>query len=184
MNLRRINILGGAGTGKSTMAQYLTSKLNQISVHKSNPLKFQLVSEYIKKWTFDGRKVQGYGQHYVLGKQQYAEETCLLNGVDTIITDSPIMLSAIYGKSLPTIEAIKDIVWAHEIAYQATHILLNRGDRPYVQNGRWGTREDAVLVDDKIKKHLIDHNYPFVEFDTLNYDGVLEYVVKQLWPSQ
>lgn len=60
--IRRINLFGGAGCGKSCLASKLFADL------KAKNYKIELVQEWIKPWAYDGRFPKSWDQFYVFAQ--------------------------------------------------------------------------------------------------------------------
>ena len=104
MNTKVINLFGGSGIGKSTLAAALFTEM------KTKLYDVELVTEFVKTMAWDGIKPTLYDQVYILGNQSKCE-TRLYNKVEYVITDSPLFLGPIYeeyysGYNL-TLESVK-----------------------------------------------------------------------------
>lgn len=139
-----INMLGGSGIGKSTIAAglYYHMKLEHMNV--------ELVREYVKILAWQGAKISRFDQVNIFGEQCKLEHT-LYNKVDYIITDSPIVLAPIYeifyhGDSIMQEAALKFLVKAKEDGVRQLNIVLER-NKPYDTKGRFQTEEEARSVD-------------------------------------
>lgn len=148
----RINFLGGPGSGKSSTAAWLFSEL------KRDNISVELVSEFCKTWAIEGRKFEKYDQIYFFGQQMQAEYRNLKNGIKNTITDSPILLAAIYTNhyygakiSKPLFELSREF----DREYQCINIFLDRGDKKYVSEGRYENHEQALKMDLEIKSKSI-----------------------------
>lgn len=151
--IRRINIYGGPAIGKSTMACDLFARF------KRDGKNIELVSEYIKFWTFINRQPQGFDQFYTLAKQVHQEDTMLRSGVDMIISDSPVLLSVYYAKrnQTPGLKHLVNFAKYYERAYPAVHIMLRRCDNRYSSVGRFHGLQEAVEIDRGLKIWLTEH---------------------------
>ena len=172
MKLRRINLYGGSGIGKSKNASGLFYALKEASVAGGGKVTFELVPEYVKQWAYLGRKPRGFEQNYLFAKQQHSEEVSLLAGVDCVVTDSPLLLNCAYAKAhdVPSWEVLTELAMLHEGAYPGIHIFLDRGDRPYVQKGRYEDEAGARKMDDFIREFITEHlsgNFRFIHHDDL-----------------
>ena len=87
-----INICGGPGTGKSTIATGVYSKL------KIHTIDCELASEYAKDVTWEGHDALFNNQIKIFA-EQFRRIYRLLDKVDYIICDSPLLLNSIYLKS-------------------------------------------------------------------------------------
>lgn len=84
-----INLFGPPCSGKSTTAAGLYYYLKMRHKH------CEMVREYIKSWSWEGRIPNEYDQVYLFGKQA-KYESLLYGKVDYIITDSPILIGGFY----------------------------------------------------------------------------------------
>ena len=92
-----INLMAGSGAGKSTCMAKIFSEL------KAKGIEVEQCPEWVKKMVWEGRKQVFECQDYIFGKQLW-EQYRLANKkdnngdyiLDVIITDSPIIFSALY----------------------------------------------------------------------------------------
>ena len=140
-----INLFAGPGAGKSTTASGL------FFLMKTRGYSVELIHEFAKDLTWRGRHNTLECQPYVFGKQLERTE-CLLGQVDYIITDSPLLLSAVYNneEKYPEFQfPVIDIFESHD----NLNYFIERV-KPYNPVGRNQTKEEALEVDIKIKKLL------------------------------
>jgi adenylate kinase family enzyme len=157
-----INIIGGPGSGKSTSSAGL---YYQMKLAKKN---VELVNEWVKKWAWEGKKINEYDQVYISAKQ-IKSESLLYGKVDYIITDSPVILGAIYEDYYNQTNNINNWIQYHLNTASANNIkhkyyYLNR-TKEYNPNGRWQTEEEAVKIDLAIKKYLDTNS---IDYDIIN----------------
>ncbi len=154
--IRRINFYAGPGCGKTTTASDLFAEVKRNTVSNKVEMQFELVQEWVKAWAWEGRKPTGFDQNYIFASQQRLEEVPLRNGVDCVITDSPLLLSAAYARKyhVKSWQALISLAELHEEAYPGLHIFLDRGNRPYVSKGRFQNEEEAKRMDGFIKGML------------------------------
>lgn len=155
-SVRRICLYGGPGTGKTTTASDLFAEIKRNTVANKVEMQFELTQEWVKQWAWEGRKPQGFDQNFIFANQQRLEEIPLRNGVDCIITDSPLLLSAAYARKyhVKSWQALISLAELHEAEYPGLHIFLDRGDRPYVAKGRFQNEEEAKKMDGFIRGML------------------------------
>lgn len=140
-----VNVWGGPGAGKSTLQLKLSAYLkeNKIDVHP--------VSEYVKGWIFEGRKILETDQVYFLAKQHRSEKIAY-GKVDYIITDCPMWMSIPYEKELtkaPYIaESIINKYLSQNPEVEHKHVLVLRPD-DYDPVGRRQTEDEAIEFDQK-----------------------------------
>ena len=176
--IRRINLYGGPGAGKSTTAAELFAKLKRMGVN------IELVTEYVKSWAVLNRVVQPLDQILLLGKQTNYEHRFLSHGTDHTVTDSPVFLGACYadfyagevglGPHIASIHAI------YEKEYPSLNIYLDRGDKPYDPQGRYQSYEDALALDKFIRRRLEEEKISFKVMKFDEPDAILELVLDKI----
>lgn len=153
----RFNLFGGPGSGKSTTAAWLFSEL------KLQLVSVELVTEYVKAWACQKRAIRGFDQVYLFGKQMQYEYRFLSSGIKNIVTDSPTFLSPVYAKlympESPMWKSLIDINYEYDNEQRFTNIFLIRGDKPYVQEGRYQDQEGAKAIDLLIRQ-MLEEYYP------------------------
>ena len=144
----RINFFAGPGTGKSTTAAWIFAEL------KKRGVSVEYVTEYVKAWAYQKREVKQFDQVYLFAKQHHAEYQFLSHGVDHIVTDSPTFQSVIYAqKFTPELApALAQMCEVYDQSYPSLNIFLTRGEKPYSQQGRYQTEDqarewDAIILD-------------------------------------
>lgn len=160
-----VNFVGGPGAGKSTRSHEL------MTYYKKKRMNIEYASEYAKDLTWAKRAMALDDQIYVFGKQHHALYT-LLNQCDIVVTDSPLILALHYYKEnlrkysndvgrMRVLKAFENLVLDTASLYNNVNILVERGDRAYVNEGRNQTREEAVIIDSSINDLLYHYKIPF-----------------------
>ena len=144
--IRRINIFGGPGVGKSTLAADIYSFLSKAG----RPV--ELVREFVKGWAYDRRRVDGFENVYTFG-QQLREEYRVLKegpktGIQLIVTDSPIMLQVFYSwyYGLPCEGELLQIAREFEAKFPSYNVYLPRYAESFLSVGRNETWDEAVAL--------------------------------------
>jgi hypothetical protein len=165
----RINFLGGPDSRKSTTAPDVFSQL------KRRRESVELVLEYVKSWAYAKRKVDPYDQFYLQAKQMQYEYRFLKTGVLNIVTDSPVVLGYVYAPEFlkPVLRQISD---TFDQAYPSLNIFLVRGDAEYNSHGRYETKEQAVAMDERIKREVPNLHF----FDFQDVDGIMKLVLRNI----
>lgn len=153
-----INLYGGAGAGKSTLAALLFATL------KMDGRNVELVREYVKSWAWAGKIVSPADQLYLLGKQS-SYESLLYGKVDIIVTDSPVLLAGAYAERSNGPEVAGYVTQAarhfnsmasREYGVRHVDFFVNRGDRKYNPKGRYQSESEARDFDEYLLKFLKD----------------------------
>lgn len=168
----RINLFGSPGCGKSTTATLLFSNLKILNYS------IELITEYIKTWTYINRKPTSFDQVYIFGQQMQKEHLPLKAGVQHIITDSPLLLSPIYGKhyNYSSWKQLLEIERIFNDSYPSVNFLLQRSHE-YQQLGRFETQEQSVEIEKSIINFLKEYNIPY---EITNNNNILEILKKIL----
>lgn len=151
---RIINLFGGPGVGKSTLAAGVFYYLKQ------NRVSCELVTEYAKTLTWENRQSTLQCQPYVFSKQLYGLEV-LIDQVDIIVTDSPICLSLFYqaDKYPPSFsQSVIDIF----NTFNNCNFYIHRENDQYDESGRISDIEFAKNIDSRILSFLDKHNIDYI----------------------
>jgi hypothetical protein len=150
MKIRRVNFYGGANTGKSTIAPEIYAKF------KRKGLSVELAREVIKNDVYKGMPPpKDFDQVRVFGEAMDQELQPLRAGVRCVITDSPLLLSAIYSRSLDFPSFVFNVLADEfEKYYPSINIFLDRAGLKFDPSGRYGTEDDAITVDKLILYEL------------------------------
>ena len=185
-----INIFGGPGAGKSTLAA-------EVFAHfKKNKLNVELVTEYAKDLVWEERNNILKDQLYILAKQNRRLERLRNKGIDVVVTDSPLLLGKIYFDLYNSNDTskrsflLKSLIIETFISYNNMNVFLSRNeDFEYQTTGRVQKNvEEAILLDKRIRKEVkeVCSENSIVEFeagsDTL-YATIPEMIYGQLTSS-
>lgn len=148
-----INIIGGPGCGKSSMTASVFSFL------KWHDVNCEMALEYAKEVVWSKTENLLKNQLFVFG-QQHNRIYHLLDKVDVVITDSPLLLSIIYDskKNLN----LKSLVLDEFHKYNNMNYLLTR-KKKYNQSGRLQTEHEAKQIDERLKSLLKMYAIPHKE---------------------
>lgn len=153
-----INIFGGPGVGKSTIATGIFSKLKQ------NSISCELVSEYAKEITWEETQVLLQNQIHLFA-EQFRRQYRLLDKVDFVICDSPLLLNSIYFKHFLEKSQKKyftdDYISLASSFFDETfdefnniNFFVHRNDKYHTLNGRVHSIEESKKIDSSILDSL------------------------------
>jgi adenylate kinase family enzyme len=149
-----INLLAGPGVGKSTFAARLFVAL------KEYHLNVELVREYPKDLTWEGRQQALMNQVYVFAKQHHM--IWVLNDkVDIAIVEGSLINSIAYIQDNPQ---LKELVLSEYHKFHNLNYYLYRSVA-YQNFGRNQTIEEAIQKDDEILQ-ILDENH--IEYKKIN----------------
>lgn len=160
-----INLYGGPGTGKSTTAAGVFSLL------KLHGVNAELVPEFAKDLTWEGRTKTLLNQCYIWGKQ-HNRLFRLVDSVDVIVTDSPLLLSIMYSRLCGHAgnQFISAVLESYH-QFNNVDIVLDRV-KEYNPSGRSQTEIEAKSLDSKIISVLDEFNIKYYTDIPGNYDGI------------
>jgi hypothetical protein len=170
-----VNFFGGPGVGKSTTAAGVFAML------KLHDINCELVTEFAKELTWEGRHDALTNQLYVSGNQwqrMLRAENC-----DVIVTDSPILLGAFYDQ-LGEVE-LHTLLRNRFDSFENLNFVIDRV-KPFQQAGRNQDRATSILLDNKIHQYLTDyqvrHFHILGDFSGINAAvlTVIELTLKQV----
>lgn len=146
-----INIFGGPGTGKSTLAAYIFHNL------KCRHVEVELVTEYAKEAVWENRGNLLEDQLYITAKQNRKIERLAAHNLSAVVTDSPLILGALYSP----VDYYKNFgALVGEIHHSYVHQFNIYIERRVEYNpiGRTQTEIEATNVDIQLKRLLTSHS--------------------------
>lgn len=155
-----INFFGAPNSGKSVQASKTFVDFKNLG------LQCELVTEYIKQWAWQNRPIGPYDQLYVVVNQMH-RETILLNKVEYIITDSPVILGVFYDEfynngyqlARPSILQYLKLLEYNNVKSINYWLEYQGGYEP--QGGRYHNQEDSKKINEKMKKWFSDFGVCF-----------------------
>ena len=158
-----VNLFGGPGIGKSSIAAGIFYKLKKRHISCNNPYEFPKILAWDKNYpAIQDQLYVCANQHRGIA-QSYGK-------VDYIIIDSPIMFSTIYHsyytKGYPAEyygKAFHQMVVDLHNKYDNLNILLKRTSDKINKEERFQNLEKSIEIDDLCKLKLEEHNLPYHE---------------------
>lgn len=170
-----VNLYGAPGAGKSSGAAYIFYKLKQCG------LNVELVTEYAKDKVWEAHDEVFKDQCYIFGHQHFRMSR-LINKVNVIITDAPLMIGAyyspeIYKKELTSI-ALKSFDNPH------FNFFIKRVKK-YNPKGRFQTESESDKVSEELNHFLTENdiNFTVVEGNESGYDSIVKCVLNSITVS-
>lgn len=168
---RVVNILGGPGIGKSTIAAKIFYKL------KERGLNVELVTEVAKDIVYEEQLKILKDQLYVFAKQNRRMER-LRGKVDFIVTDSPGILALAYQTFdyYPTFEPLVVDVFN---SYDNINFMLSRY-HSFQSEGRAHDEATSKNIDNDIRNIVEKHNIPYFNLgpDQVSIQVALDRILK------
>ena len=156
-----VNLYGGPGVGKSTMAADIFSAL------KCDGIKAELVGEFAKELSYDMAYNVMADQHYLFAVQAHRLWRLEQAGVEVAVCDSPLLLNLAYDRQPNNGYFIQYVISTYK-QYQNLDFVLKRDERYWDMDQRKGNIQDAIQMDHKIDAILLDvlrGEYPKIKID-------------------
>lgn len=169
-----VNLYAGPGSGKSTGAAYIFSKLKMAGINA------EIIPEYVKDKVWERADKCVQNQAYVFGKQYF--RTFRLEGeVDVAITDSPLLLSVVYNGDPVLGEEFNKVVVKVANKYTSLNYFVNRV-KEYNPKGRLQNEIQSGMLSAQIKATLdkMMVSYTTIDGNQAGYDKVVEDVLKYM----
>ena len=180
--MKVINLFAGPSGGKSTTAAGLFYRM------KVAGFKVELVTEYPKELTYDGRMAVMLDRQEVIFSEQNQRIHRLRKHVDYAITDSPILLSLVYPKinqiqydvanwdALPAFEAFVLEVYH---TYENMNYMLSRQPDKYQTYGRHHSLPQAIEIDNAINQMLTEKT---IDYQTIPVtDSTIDVILADIY---
>lgn len=158
-----VNLFGGPGIGKSTLAAKLFSAL------KEKQCNVEVIPEYAKDLTWEKRHLILAGdQGYVFAKQN-RRLLRVLKHIDIAVCESPLVLAILYFNEEADF-CDKDVFINYVLhifnKYPNINYVIKRNKNDtYQPIGRNQTEAEAIEKDNEIIDFLTTYNIPFMEVD-------------------
>lgn len=157
-----INFFAGPGAGKSTCAAELFAEM------KKSGFKVELVTEYAKDLVYE-KALKNITQEKIFAEQHWRIERLKGHSLDYVITDSPILLSAVYKKDNDNwCRYVRDVF----NQYKNFNVWVER-PKYYMQYGRIQNKAEAQLLDLDILTELGEPDWT-VKKDTFNIRHLMQ----------
>ncbi len=140
-----VNLYGGPGTGKST------TMAGAFSLLKLTGINVEMAPEFAKDKVWENSTSILGNQIYIFGKQHHRLWR-LIEQVDVVITDSPLLLALYYGHDV-FYESFKTAIVDERNRFNNLDIFLRRV-KPYNPAGRLQTENEAKQIDGKLRTLL------------------------------
>lgn len=143
---RIVNLFGGPGCGKST------SKAGLFYRMKLAGLKVESVDEYAKELTYDEDWDRLSKQGHVTRTQERRQRR-LIDKVDWVVTDSPLLLGIFYVNGEQATPALFEDIERMFNRYENVNVYINRV-KPYAPYGRSQSEDEARVLDTRIRSFM------------------------------
>ena len=155
-----LNILSGPSGGKSTLAAEL------YMAFKKKHYAIEYVNEFAKELIYADHQSALPNQVYVFAHQLYKIE-CAYKHNQIVVTDSPILLSAIYHPEYS--EILPALVVEQYQKFNNFNIFLARSiEREHCMVGRVHSLAESVNIDSQIRSWLDEMEIEYMDYDAIH----------------
>lgn len=171
-----LNLWGGAGCGKTTLAADLF-----VTLKKKNILT-ELISEYAKDIILEGNKTPFTHQWYV-GAQQAYRIHCAYQTMQVVITDSPFIQACVYEENIEKARHQTQLALEYAKDYNSFNILISRNPNfDFQLQGRHHTIEQSKYYDSQIYRFLLYNNIPYTVYgdEGVSFDELVTLILKRI----
>lgn len=171
-----INLFGGPGIGKSTIAAGLFSTMNK--KYKGDK-SVELVTEYAKDLTWDNRQNTLSNQLYIAAKQYSRLLRVTKAEVDYIVNDGPMLQGNVYARKFCKYpEAYYETIkYFNDDLGPRLNILFRRSTK-YKAIGRPDEETLAIQLDKEIEDMLVSVGEPFYKLSIGNVEGTIINIIE------
>ena len=168
-----VNLYGGPGSGKSTGAAFIFSRLKLMGIN------CELVTEFAKDVVWSGDTNILENQFYVTA-MQYERIRRLLGKVDVVITDSPLLMGKVYDEQALDNHELWNHVRNLVESMDNMNVRLIRVKK-YEDSGRLQTLDEAKAIDGRIYT-LLHYNKGYISArgDESGYTYILNEIIREL----
>lgn len=160
----RINLFGGPGAGKSTMAAMVFGEL------KNRGVNVELVREVVKWWAYAGRRLDAWDQVLTFGQQLNEEHHLAKAGVEVVVSDSPLLLQSFY--SADNAGELAVMAKRYETLHPSINYFVER-TKKYNPLGRFQKEDEAREVDLAMAEYLNANGVKYGSVGNFDYLMVL-----------
>jgi len=149
-NTLYVNLYGAPGSGKSTGASWLFANL------KMNGIDCEYVQEFAKDAVWEERRMlfDDPDFQFVIAAKQFQRLNRLHGKVDVVVTDSPLMMSAMYAENgILDCDSYRDVIARLCSKFKSIDYFIERV-KPYNPNGRNQTEDEAKQLAMRMKDFL------------------------------
>jgi predicted ATP-dependent serine protease len=167
-----INIFGGPGIGKSTLAAQIYTEL------KKRHINIEYIPEYPKELVYEERLLTLKDQIYVFAHQHHKIWTAAKHN-QVVVTDSPIILSTVYNPE--TSANFRALILEMHNKFNSMNIVLKRNPETHTMVGRVHSLTESISLDRRIVDVLVEEGIDFAEFDPVNdnLQVLLELIIQE-----
>jgi nicotinamide riboside kinase len=167
--MKVINLFGGPGVGKTTLAMRVFTELNM------KQIKVEYVDEYAKELTWNQSFKLMENQRMIFANQ-HQKFFRLKDTIDICVTDAPLFNSIVYSGKNDKNKTFHADVFHEFMEYKNLNFFVQR-ETEYKEHGRSQKLEDAMKVDEEVLRCLQWFKVPYAKIGLENAtETILSYL--------
>jgi hypothetical protein len=167
-----LNFFGGPSAGKTTTASRMFTLL------KESHIDAELVGEFAKDCILQGNLSAIKNQIHLFGHQHH-RQLCAYQNSQVAVCDSPLLLCAIYNAG--TSEHLTNLTIEQHHRFNNINVFVRRQPNiPYSMSGRIHSLDESIIIDQQILDLLTAYKIPFMYYDALGEDDLLQCIISVL----
>lgn len=168
-----INLFGGPGAGKTTLAAAIFHSLKVLHLNT------EIISEFPKDMIVEQNAQSLENQFYITANQGY-RIWCAAKVYDYVIVDSPILLGAIYNKNKNIAKEFNTFLLKYHNEFDNVNIFLKRAKHlVHRMSGRVHDIDEALKKDKEIRDFLDANNLPYFTLSRLD-PNIVQKILKDI----
>lgn len=168
-----VNFWGHSCVGKSTHSAGLYSALKKAGV------RVELAREHCKNWFYEGTQWKLNNQFSITGGMIEQIETFKFGGIDVVITDSPILLGALYSQVYNTDLYLAQAIRNKHNSYNNYNILL-RPDIDFDPQGRGASGITRETIAELLSNENLNYDKEFYTTKLKSYAKIVSDIKRRI----
>lgn len=168
-----INLFGGPGAGKTTLAAALFHSLKVLHLNA------EIISEFPKDMIVEQNAQALDNQFYITANQGY-RIWCAAKVYDYVIVDSPVLLGAIYNKNQNIAVEFNAFLLKYHNEFDNVNIFLKRAKNLiHRMSGRVHDIDEAIKKDNEILDFLKNNKLTYHTFNRVD-PNIVQKILKDI----
>jgi hypothetical protein len=167
-----VNLYGSPHAGKTVAATSLFAQL------KKHHVSVELVSEFAKDCVIEENKMALENQLFIWSNQQY-KIFCGYKHAQITVTDSPILLGAIYNRDASV--SLLSVIVEEYHKYNNFNIFLELDPKhPYSMSGRIHSFTESMSIQNELRDLLEVNDIPYINYNDATEEEIVQLILESI----
>jgi hypothetical protein len=163
-----VNFFGAPNSGKTVAAASVFAKL------KKRHFDTVLINEFATSKVIEENKLALQNQLYIWANQQY-QIFCGYNHAKVVVTDSPILLGAIYNTQAHP--SLYEVIFQEHRKYNNLNIMMRLDNSyPYSMVGRIHSFTESMGIEHQMIQMLEENEIPFLYYNETTEEEIIDLI--------